>query len=118
MHILTKIMTTFSVAALLVALLWRPSVNYQLLLQFVVCVGAIAVVLQAGRAHKQLWAAAFVAIALLLNPAVPIPLSRNMSQWVNVVCLATFVVSLAALKTNPMLSISSITDRTPGSEAL
>jgi len=118
MHILTKIMTSVSVAGLLLAVLWHPSANYQLLLQFVVCVGAIAVVLQAGRAHKQLWAAAFVAIAVLLNPAVPIPLSRNMALWVNVVCLATFVVSWAALRTNPMLSISSITDRTPGSEAL
>ena len=118
MHILTKIMTSVSIAALLPALLWRPSASYQLLLEFVVCAGAIAVVLQAGRADNHLWAAAFVAIAVLLNPAVPLTLPRNMSLWVNVACLATFVVSFAALKTKPRLSMPSITDRTLGSESL
>ena len=35
-----KIMWWVPIAALLLAVVWRPSVNYQILLHFVVCTGA------------------------------------------------------------------------------
>ena len=41
----TKIIKWVSIMALLLAVTWRPSVNYQLSLDFVVCAGAVTVVL-------------------------------------------------------------------------
>ncbi len=41
----TKIMQWVSITALLLVVSWRPSVNYQLPLDFVVCAGAVLVVL-------------------------------------------------------------------------
>ena len=41
----TKIMKWVSIMALLLAVTWRPSVNYQIPLDFLVCAGAVLVVL-------------------------------------------------------------------------
>ncbi len=115
-----KIMKWVSIAALLLAAIsWRSAANYQLLLQFVVCMGATVVVMQAVRETEYGWAAGFVAIALLFNPAVPVfRLSGPLSLLLVLACIAPFAVSLAALKTQPLLSIPSITDRNPGSQSL
>ncbi len=114
------IMKSVSIAALLlVATSWRSAPSYQVLLDFVVCMGATVVVMQAVRAQRYLWTAAFVAIALLFNPVVPVPRpTGDLFLLMIFVCLAPFAISLAALKTQPRLSIPSITGRTPGSESL
>ena len=114
------IMKSVSIAALLLAATsWRSAPNYQLLLDFVVCMGATVVVMQAVRAKRYLWTAAFAAIAVLFNPVVTVPRpTSDLFLLMIFVCLAPFVISLAALKTQPILSIPSITDRTPGSESL
>ena len=117
---LANIMKCISISALfLTAISWRSAASYQLLLSFVVCIGAVVVVMQAVRAKEYSWAAGFVAIALLFNPVGlflrppgVLPLS------IVVVSIAPFAISLFALKTQPLLSIASITDRNPGSEAL
>ena len=41
----TKIMKWVSITALPLAVTWRPSANYQIPLDFVVCAGAVMVVL-------------------------------------------------------------------------
>ena len=41
----TKIMKWVSITALLLVVSWRPSASYQLALDFVVCAGAVLVVL-------------------------------------------------------------------------
>ncbi len=41
----TKIMKWVSITALLLVVTWRPSANYQIPLDFVVCTGAVMVVL-------------------------------------------------------------------------
>ena len=115
---LTKIMKWASIALLLPALFWRSSASYHLVLELVVCMGALLVVVQAVRAHKYFWATGFLAIAMLFNPVVPVEPSRTMFLWLGWVSLATFTLSLAVLKSRPMLSIPSITNRTPGSESL
>ncbi len=72
MLMLTNIVKWVSIAALLLAAMsWRSAANSQLLLDFVVCMGAIVMVMQAVRAMEYGWATGFVAIALLFNPAVP-----------------------------------------------
>ena len=117
---LTKIMKWVSMAALLLtAIFWDVAADYQLVLDFVVCTGAFVVILQAVRAKEYRWAAGFVAIGLLFSPVVPaFKLSGELSLLLVLVCIAPFAVSLAALKTQPLLSIPSITDRNPGSESL
>jgi hypothetical protein len=49
---------------------------------------------------------------------VPIVLSRKTFLWLDWLCLMTFMVSLLALKWQPVLSMPSITNRVPGREAL
>lgn len=116
----TKLMKWLSIATLLLAMFWRFSVGYQILLQFLVCASAVMVMLQAAVARKYFWALVFVAVAVLFNPVLPVALSGKAFPLVNLSCLAMFAVSLGVLKTQrkPRLSIPSITDRTPGSESL
>jgi len=88
------------------------------MLEILICVSALMVVGQAWRAGNYLWAAGFVVIAALFNPAVPVEISRNAFLWLDALCIVTFLVSLAVLKRHPRLSMPSITNRTPGSESL
>jgi hypothetical protein len=115
---LTKIMKWVSIAALLLAALWRSSASYQVLLQVVVCVTALLVVTQAIRTRKYLWVPGFVAIAVLFNPVVPVSLSRKTLLWLDWVCLMTFLISLAALRWQPRLTIPSITSELRRSKSL
>ena len=117
---LALIMKWASISALfLAATSWRSATNYQLLLDFVVCIGAVVVVMQAVRAREYRWAAGFGAIALLFNPVVRFLGPPGILPLLIVVaCIAPFAISLFALKTRPLLSVASITDRNPGSESL
>jgi len=67
---LTRIMRRVSIAALLLAGLWRSSASYTIMLQMVVCGSSLAVLTQAVHACKYVWAAASSAIADLA--AVPV----------------------------------------------
>jgi len=95
----TRIMKWVSIAALVLAVLFRASSGYQTVMQFLVCAGAVLVVLQAGRTGRYAWAAGFSAIALLYNPIVPVALSLNM--FLVLASLAMFALSVAVLKTQP-----------------
>lgn len=106
------------VGALLLAAFWAASPGVEILLDILICVGAVMVATQAVARPKYLWAVGFAAIAVLFNPVVPVALSRKVFIWLDVVCVLTFLLSLAALKRQPMLSIPSITNRTPGSQSL
>ncbi|MBZ5562026.1 MAG: hypothetical protein LAP13_06360 [Acidobacteriia bacterium] len=114
----TKIMKWVSIMALLLAFVWRPSTSYQVMLEILICVSALMVVAQAWRDGKYFWAAGFAAIAALFNPVMPVAISRNSFLWIDALCIVTFLVSMAVMKTHPRLSMPSITDRTPGSESL
>lgn len=100
----TKIMKWICIAGLLLAVLWRPSQDYQVLLQFGVCGGALLGALHASRAGNYFWATAFAAIAVLFNPIAPFVFSITMFLWLDLICVATFAVSLAVLKPKPRLS--------------
>jgi hypothetical protein len=116
-------MKWIAMAALLAAaMLWRSTANSQLprfLLAFVICFGAGVVVMQAVRARKYVWAWGFAGIALLFNPLVPVfPFHGEWGRLLVLASIVPFAVSLATLKTQPVLSIASITGRNPGSESL
>ena len=72
---LTKIMKWVCIAALLLAVVRIPNTSYQVLLEILVCVGALLVVAQAFREGKYFWAAGFTAIAVL--PVVTCPRNPN-----------------------------------------
>ena len=114
----TRIMKWVSIAVLLLGLLVRSSASYRLALEFVVCVAALAVVAQAFRTSKYLWGAGFVSIAVLFNPIAPLTLSGRTFLWLDLACVATFALSLAALKAKPRLSIAGIINPLHRSESL
>jgi hypothetical protein len=116
--VLTKAMTWLSVAALAMAVYSRSSVPDLRMTGLVVCVGAVAVLIRAIRLHERYWTAGMIVIVALFNPVVPLPVSHTMILGVELACIVTFLSSLFALRTRPLLSIPSITDRTPGSESL
>jgi Family of unknown function (DUF6804) len=114
----TKIMKFVCVVALLLAAFWVATPGVEIVLDILIFVGAVMVATQAVARTKYLWAAGFAAIAVLFNPVVPVVLSRIVFLGLDVACLLAFLLSLAAMKRQPLLSIPSITNRTPGSESL
>jgi hypothetical protein len=110
---LTKIMTWVSISALFLAVVGRSSGYYQLVLQCVVCAGALVVVVQAWHADRYSWIVGFLAIALLFNPLAPVGLSPAMYLWLDWTSLAAFLISLAGLKRQPALAMPSGTNQTP-----
>jgi hypothetical protein len=116
----TRVVKWLCVAALFVAfVLWQWIADYEFLLRAVVCLGAAIVAVQAFRSAKHRWTICFLTIALLFNPVISVfPLANTVGLVAIVLAAAAFAVSLTKLKSLPMLSIPSITDRNPGSESL
>lgn len=116
----TETMKWVSIASLLCAMIfWPSSSKFQTELGLVVSVAAAIVVIQAYRSRNYVWAAGFVVIAVLFNPLFPIyRLSGMVGLALVVSAIAPFAISLAALRPSPVLSMASITDRTPGSQSL
>ena len=108
------------IAVLFVAfVLWQWIADYEFPLRAVVCSGAAIVAVQAFHSAKHRWTICFLTIALLFNPAIPVlPLANTLGLVAIVLAAAAFAVSLTTLKSLPLLSIPSITDRNPGSESL
>jgi hypothetical protein len=115
---LAKIMKLVPIAALvLAAIFWRSAANYQLLLDSVVCIGALIVAQQAVQAKQYLWTAGFIGMALLFNPIVPVfaPSGRLLLFLGSI---APFAISFFTLKARTLLIVPSITARDPGSQSL
>ena len=108
------------IAVLFVAFALRQRKGgYEFVLNVVVCSGAATVAVQAFHAGRHRWLMCFLAVAFLFNPVVQaFPLDSNLGLAAIVLTAASFGVSLTALKSQPVLSIPSITDRNPGSESL
>ena len=113
----TSVLKAVALAGLIVALFWR-SPNYEALLSLFVCVAALVVVGQAVQLKNYIGMGAFLAMCALFNPVFPVSMSRNVHVMANIICASLFASSLLLLKTQPRMSIASITDRTPGSESL
>ncbi|HUI78302.1 MAG TPA: DUF6804 family protein [Bryobacteraceae bacterium] len=116
----TSVVKWLCIVVLLVAIaLWRLIADYELPFRLVICAGAAVVAVQAFRAARYRWTTVFLVIAFLFNPAVPVlRLGGGFGVPTIVLVAGAFAVSLTALKSRPLLSIPSITDRNPGSESL
>ena len=116
----TKSIGWIAVPGLLGAVLLRPSTGDGTLLHGAVSASAVLVMMLAGLAGRYWLAAAFVLVAVLFNPLVPVTLASQRFLWMYASTLALFGIFLSLVKM-PMrarLSMPSITDRTPGSVSL
>jgi hypothetical protein len=115
----TKIIEFAAVAVLLGAgLLWPYAAQQPLLFPAIVCGGSLLAVSHAIRAHKRFMAWEFLGVAFLFNPLLPVfraGASSLLPVWISI---AAIVTCLTALKTPRLLSIPSLTYRTPGSVSL
>jgi uncharacterized protein DUF6804 len=109
----TVFMKIASALSLLVAALWVPPAGVKLLMDVLISLGALAVATQAAASARTVWAAGFVAIAVLFNPLVPVLLPRGVFFWLDLAGVVVFVVSLEALKGLPGLSFPSPANRRP-----
>jgi hypothetical protein len=115
-----RLVKWFCIAVLFVAfVLWQWIADYEFPLRLLVCSGAAVVAVQAFHSASNRWTMCFLSIALVFNPAIPVfPLANRLGLVAIVLAAAAFAVSLTKLKSQPLLSIASITDRNPGSESL
>jgi hypothetical protein len=95
---LIKIMMWGPVLGLLLAAgSWQTGGSYALLLDLVVCAGAIVATKQAANAREYLWASGLFGMALLLNPIVPVfrP-AGNLMLLLLLACLSPLGIALGA----------------------
>jgi hypothetical protein len=118
---LTKIMTWGPVVGLLLAAMsWQTGGRYALLLDLVVCAGAIVAIKQAVRAREYVWASGLFGMALLLNPIVPVLTpAGNLTLLLFLTCLSPFVIAFGALMDATItLYPNMITDLHPRGESI
>ena len=117
---LTKIMKFVSITALVLALaFWSHASTYELPLRFLVSLGALVVAFQAAKVKKRGWSIGFSALAVLFNPFLPLgSFSGTVALIIVMASIVPFALSLFALRTQPLMSLPSITDRNPGSQSL
>ena len=115
---LTKVMMWVSITVVLLALLELSITSDKVLLQTVICASGFLVIRQAIRAGQYVLATGFLPIIVLFSPISPIPDSAGAFLWLNWIGLVAFLVAVIALKTEPTLSIPSITNRTLRHESL
>ncbi len=104
----SRIMKWLAVTVLLGGLLAPSSAGYRMLLDLVVCGAALVVIGEAFRTKRYLWGMAFMSVAVLFNPLVPLMLTKGAFLGLDLACVATFSISLVMLRTTPRLSVSGI----------
>ena len=117
-QMLIKIVKLTAIGALVVSLLWRSSPDVTLTMQFAIAAAAVIVLVQAAIMHCYVWMTLFIVVACLFNPVVPLQLTNYLSGLAGGFALLLFFFSGELLKPRPRMSIASITDRMPGSQAL
>ena len=117
---LTNAMKYVSIVILvLAAVIWGYTPVYERVFGFIVATGAVLVAIQATRARKYGWVAAFYGVAIVFNPIVPLgAISGRFGFALIVAAFALFAYSTRRLTTQPLMSMPSITDRNPGSRSL
>ena len=97
---ITKIIKWVSLPVLLIASMFsRSAASYELLVDFLVCLGAVIFVQRAVRLKEYFWAAGFVTIAVAFSPLL---LVVKIFLLMTLTCIATFVTLLAAFRTQPL----------------
>jgi hypothetical protein len=87
-----------------------PSLDYETLMQFVVCSAACGVAWRIGKEGKYVLAAAFAGIAALFNPMAPLMLSPAVFSWVGLASVVMFVHALDLVEPAARMPVASIAD--------
>jgi len=86
-------------ALLLSVVFWGSAADYQAVLEFAVCAGAVRVAYLAAAARKYDWASLFIGMALLYNPVFPLfELSGPGAFFLVIASITPFAASLFLLK--------------------
>ena len=105
----SKVFLASAVLLGLLSLAWPTQLGLQLLVAVTACLAAVFAAVQAGNQGRYLWLSALVMMAVLLNPVVPVPLTRATSLLVLVMSLAVLVSWQAiARRRVPVQSISQV----------
>ena len=99
---LPNIIKWVSIPVLLVASLFACcAAGYELLLDCVICLGAIILVQRAVWLREYFWAAGFLAVVVVFNP---LPLATKILLLLTFACVATFAALLSAFRTQPLVA--------------
>jgi hypothetical protein len=86
-------------ALLLSVVFWGSAADYQAVLGFAVCAGAVRVTFLAAAARKYDWASLFIGMALLYNPVFPVfALTGPGAFFLVIASITPFAASLFLLK--------------------
>ena len=89
-----------SVPVLLIGAVFSSSAaSFELILDFVICLGSMIVVQRAVWIKEYFWAAGFLAIAVVFSP---FPLAVKIFALMGLTCIAAFATVLAAWKSRPV----------------
>jgi ABC-type antimicrobial peptide transport system permease subunit len=87
------------VVLLLAVVFWSYAADYQAVLGFVVCAGAVRVAFLAAAVRRYDWASLFIGMALLYNPAFPLfALTGRVAFFLVIASITAFAASLFLLK--------------------
>ena len=82
-----------------VSVLTRYAASYELLVDFVICLGAIVYVQREVWLKEYFWAAGFVAVAVVFSPLL---LVVKIFLLIGFICIATLVTLLTAFRRQPL----------------
>ena len=102
-QMVTKIINWVSLPVILIASMFsRSAGSYELLVDVVVCLGAIIFVPRAVRLKQCFWTAGFMAIAVVFSPLL---LVAKIFLLMGFTCIATFVTLVRAFRTQPLPAV-------------
>ena len=90
----------------------------EIMVQFVICGGALFVMIEDLRNRQYIWIAAFAVPVIFFNPLLPIELSRSAAVPIVLLCVSAFLLSLRYLSPKPRMSLATITDLPARGESL
>lgn len=95
------------VVLLLAVVFWSYAADYQAVLGFVVCAGAVRVAFLAAAVRRYDWASLFIGMALLYNPVFPLfALTGRVAFFLVIASITAFASSLFLLKPRLTPSVS------------
>jgi len=101
-QMVTKIMKWVTIPALLIASMFpRSAAGYEFTLDVLICLGAVIFVSRAIRLKQHVWAAGFIAIAVVFSP---FPLVVKIFLLTGLTCTMMFVALFGAFRTQPALA--------------
>jgi hypothetical protein len=99
-HAVTKIVKWVSIPVLLLAAMFSCfAANYEPLMDFVICLGAIMFVYRAVWLKEYCWAGGFVAIVVVFSPLF---LAVKLFLLMGFTCIAALLALFAAFRTQPL----------------